>query len=151
MPLPSKPTLLKGNLSVDDRGVLSFINDFKFEGVKRAYTTQNHQVNFVRAWHAHQKEAKYVTAVTGSALVCIVKIDDWEHPFAPYKFSGERFVLSTAAPSILYIPPGYANGWKSLTGDCKLMWFSTATVEESREDDFRWAAEYWNPWHVKER
>jgi dTDP-4-dehydrorhamnose 3,5-epimerase len=39
----------------------------------------------------------------------------------------------------------------SLTGDAKLMFFSTSTVEESREDDVRFDARYWDAWSVEER
>jgi len=33
----------------------------------------------------------------------------------------------------------------------KLMFFSTATLEESQEDDIRFDAYYWNPWKIIER
>jgi dTDP-4-dehydrorhamnose 3,5-epimerase-like enzyme len=147
------PTLLQADLAVDDRGQLTFCNDLDFASlsIRRLYLTRNHRPNLVRAWHGHKKESKYVLAVSGAALVCTVPIDNWANPFVPFKFSGERFVLSAALPRVLAIPPGYANGWKSLTPDCQLLWFSTATVEESAADDYRWDARYWNPWEVKER
>jgi dTDP-4-dehydrorhamnose 3,5-epimerase len=141
---PTVPTLIPGALAVDDRGTLSFVNDFQFTGVRRAYLTQNHRAGMVRAWHGHRRERKWVVAVAGSALVCTV-------PLAGLNDDVERFVLSAARPAILAIPPGYANGWMSLTGDATLMWFSSATVEESREDDVRFEARRWNPWEVIER
>jgi dTDP-4-dehydrorhamnose 3,5-epimerase-like enzyme len=60
-------------------------------------------------------------------------------------------VLSASAPAVLYIPAGYANGNMSLTADAKAVFFSTATVEESREDDIRLDARLWDPWPVEER
>ena len=141
------PTLIKGGLAVDDRGVLSFVNDFSFTGVKRAYIVENHRPGFVRAWHGHQREAKYVLALTGSALVCAVPLGAKKGDLTDV-FRG---VLSAAQPAVLYIPPGYANGWKSLTAGAKLMFFSTAPMEESKEDDIRFQAQYWNPWKVEER
>jgi dTDP-4-dehydrorhamnose 3,5-epimerase len=154
MQADSKPVLIEGGLSVDDRGTLAFVNGFSPFGteVKRMYLTSNHRAGTVRAWHGHKLEGKYVTAVSGSALVCTVKVeDDWEQPFKPYHYAGGRFILSANKPAVLAIPPGYANGWMSLTDDAKLMWFSTATMEESAADDYRWPARYWNPWDVKER
>lgn len=143
------PRLIHGGLSVDDRGTLAFCNDFQFEGIKRFYFVSNHQAWTVRAWHGHKYEAKYVTAVSGSALVCAVQIDDWNSP--NQRSATDQFVLSTLKPAVLYIPPGYANGWMSLTADCKLLFLSTATLDESRVDDVRFPARYWDPWKVEER
>jgi len=143
------PTLVEGQIRLDDRGSVSFVNDFDFHGVKRSYLVSNHRAGFVRAWHAHRKEAKYVTVVQGAAVVAAVKIDNWEAPSATAKV--HRYVLSAANPGVLFIPAGYANGFMSLTEDAKLMFFSTSTLDESRGDDIRYDARYWNPWDVVER
>ncbi len=145
----TKTLLIKGGSATDDRGRVSFINDFNFEDVKRFYMVENHKQNFVRAWHAHKKESKYVQVVKGSALVCVVKIDNWDMPAANLEV--EKFVLSENSPSVLYIPKGYANGFMSLTEDAKLMFYSTSTLEESLGDDYRYNARYWNPWEIEER
>jgi dTDP-4-dehydrorhamnose 3,5-epimerase-like enzyme len=144
-----KPLIMPGGLSVDDRGEVAFVNDFGFRDVKRFYTVSNHRAGFVRAWHAHRKEGKYVTAVVGSAVVGAVHIDDWENPSRDLPV--ERFVLSAKKPSVLYVPPGYANGFMSLTDDLKLMFFSTSTLEQSAGDDFRYDSRLWNIWDVLER
>ena len=141
--------LIEGGLAVDDRGAVSFVNGFDFAGVKRFYVVRNHVTGFVRAWHAHRREAKYVFLARGSALVCAVRIDDWEKPSKDLPI--KRFVLSAEKPSVLYIPEGHANGFMSLTGDAALVFFSTSTVEESRNDDIRYDARHWNPWKVEER
>jgi dTDP-4-dehydrorhamnose 3,5-epimerase len=39
----------------------------------------------------------------------------------------------------------------SLTEDAKLIFFSTSTLEESKDDDFRYPARYWDIWTVAER
>jgi dTDP-4-dehydrorhamnose 3,5-epimerase len=145
----TRPVLLAGGLSVDDRGEVGFVNDFGFEGVKRFYTVSNHRQGFVRAWHGHQREAKYVLAVGGAALIGVVPVDNWDQPSrdAPV----ERFVLSTHKPAVLYIPAGHANGFMSLTADLKLVFFSTASLEESQADDFRYDARYWDIWGIVER
>jgi dTDP-4-dehydrorhamnose 3,5-epimerase-like enzyme len=145
----SKPVLLAGGLAADDRGEVTFVNDFRFEGVKRYYMVWNYRQGLIRAWHGHKREAKYVTAVSGAAVVGAVRIDDWERPSRD--MSAERFVLSAHQPAVLYIPAGFANGFMSLTPDLKLMFFSTATFAESREDDFRYDARYWDIWQVVER
>ena len=148
---PSQPELIPGQLSIDDRGQLAFFNQFDLanEPVRRIYLTANHRPGLVRAWHAHRREQKFVCAVSGSAVVAVVKVINWRRPRKDCPV--HRFTLSAATPAVLAIPAGYANGWMSLTEDCRLLWFSSATVEESRRDDIRYAARYWNPWEVIER
>ena len=63
-----EPKIISGGLAVDDRGVVSFINDFNFSNVKRFYQVENHRQGFIRAWHGHKKEGKYVYVCQGSAL-----------------------------------------------------------------------------------
>jgi dTDP-4-dehydrorhamnose 3,5-epimerase len=139
----------EGGLAVDDRGQLTFVNEFDFQGVKRFYMVSNHRAGFVRAWHAHKREAKYVTVVSGAAVVGAVEIDNWDSPspIAPV----QRFVLSAHKPRVIYIPAGYANGFMSLTADLQIMYFSTATLADSHGDDFRFPARYWDIWDVEER
>lgn len=155
------PTLIEGGLAVDDRGAVSFVNGFDFAGasmmppVRRFYLVSNHQIGMIRAWHGHKKEAKYVTAVSGTALVCAVGMDNWI-PQTRFTMRGDaseihKVILSASKPAVLFIPPGYANGWMSLTPDARLMFFSTSTLEESKIDDYRFPARYWNPWKVEER
>ena len=158
------PILIEGSIAIDDRGPVSFVNSFDFAGapmmppVRRFYLVSNHQPGQVRAWHAHKKEAKYVTAISGTALVCAARVEeqDWnrtdDHQDPKLRVNQpQRFVLSASKPAVLFIPPGYANGWMSLTADAKLMFFSTATLDESSADDYRFPARYWNPWKVEER
>jgi dTDP-4-dehydrorhamnose 3,5-epimerase len=146
---PESPRLIDGGLAVDDRGFVAFVNGFDFAGVKRFYTVGNHRAGFVRAWHAHRREAKYVTLVRGAAIIGAVTIDDWTTP--DRNATVHRYVMSAHRPSVLYVPAGHANGFMSLTEDATLMFFSTSTLEESRGDDVRYDARYWDPWTVEER
>jgi dTDP-4-dehydrorhamnose 3,5-epimerase len=78
--MSKKPEITKGNIAIDDRGELQFVNDFSFENIKRFYIIKNHKQNFIRAWHGHKYESKYCMAVTGTWLVAAVQIDDWVAP-----------------------------------------------------------------------
>jgi dTDP-4-dehydrorhamnose 3,5-epimerase-like enzyme len=145
----SELKLYAGDLAVDDRGEVGFVNDFDFAGVKRFYTVKNHRAGFVRAWHAHRREGKYVTVVEGAAVIGAVQIDDWQSPSPQAPVS--RNVLSAVKPRVVYIPPGYANGFMSLTENARIMFFSTSTLAESQGDDVRFPARYWDIWTVEER
>lgn len=144
-----EPVVMAGGLAVDDRGEVGFVNGFDFAGVKRFYTVRNHRQGFVRAWHAHRREAKYVTAVSGAALVGAVRIDDWDAPSTSLPVV--RHVLAAAQPRVLFIPAGYANGFMSLTDDTRLIFFSTSTLDESKGDDIRYDARRWDIWTIEER
>lgn len=144
-----EPELIRGGLAVDDRGEVGFVNDFDFADVKRFYVVSNHSAGFVRAWHAHRHEAKYVLAVAGAAVVACVEIDDWDSPSPDAHV--HRFVLSARTPAVLYVPAGFANGFKTLTADARLMFFSTRTLDDSLGDDVRYPARLWDPWPVEER
>lgn len=129
--------VLNGGIVVDDRGSVRFVNDFNFDGVKRFYQVENHRQGFIRAWHGHKKEGKYVYVTSGSALVGVVNMETEEV---------SKFVLSDKSPKILWIPPGYYNGFKSLEENTKILFFSTSTLEDSLGDDIREEHNRWNIW-----
>jgi len=145
----NKPFIINGDLSADDRGELMFVNQFNMELVKRFYVVSNHKQGFIRAWHAHKLESKYVFIVNGTALISTVQIDDWNNPSSDLAI--DKFVLTAKKPSILYIPNGYANGFKTLSSDTKIIFFSTSTLGDSIDDDYRFDAYKWNPWEIVER
>jgi len=138
----SKVEKINGGLFADDRGYLRFVNDFDFAQVKRFYQVENHSKNFVRAWHGHKKEGKYVYVPKGSALVGAVNLDS-EEIF--------KTTLTSQSPCMLYIPPGYANGFKTLEENTILMFFSTSTLDESKGDDIRFDYDKWNIWEENYR
>lgn len=129
--------IINGGLSVDDRGSVTFVNDFDFSDVKRFYVVENHRSGFIRAWHGHEREGKYVFVVSGTALIGAVKMDE---------DSAKKFVLSDRNPKILYIPPGYANGFKTLEENTKIIFYSTSTLQDSLGDDIRFPYDKWNIW-----
>jgi dTDP-4-dehydrorhamnose 3,5-epimerase len=144
-----EPALIEGALSVDDRGALAFVNDFDLGPARRFYVVTNHHRGFVRAWHAHREERKFMTVVEGSILLCCVRVDDWSEPSPDLPVS--RYVLSALRPSVLVVPGGFAHGFMTLTDRAAVLVFSSSTLEESLGDDVRFPARHWDPWHVEER
>lgn len=138
----SKIQKIQGGLFADDRGFLRFINDFDFKDVKRFYQVENHSKNFIRAWHAHKHEEKFVYVAKGSALIGAVNLESEE----VYKTT-----MTSQSPSILYIPANYANGFKTLEENTIIMFFSTSTLEESKGDDLRFDYDKWNIWEENYR
>ena len=87
---------ISGDNAVDDRGELIFCNNWLMSAVKRFYQVKNHQSGFVRAWHGHRIESKFVYAIQGSILFGAVKVDDWKQPSANL----EVVMLACAASEI---------------------------------------------------
>ena len=148
---PEVPTILKGGLAVDDRGQVSFVNGFSLANIQRFYMVENFSTKVVRAFHGHLKEGKFVLVVSGAAIVAAVQFDDPAKPNRDAK--PHRFVLSDRQPQILHVPAGYANGFRPLEYKTKILFFSTATLEDSAKDDYRFPYDHWGTdvWDVEFR
>tara|TARA_B100000214_G_scaffold40656_1_gene25525 strand:+ start:114 stop:554 length:441 start_codon:yes stop_codon:yes gene_type:complete len=140
--------ILDGAVATDDRGCVRFVNDFDFSRVKRFYQVENHKRGFIRAWHGHKKEAKYVYVPKGTAVIGVVKL-----PLSSTSESHnpEKFILSANKPQILYIPKGFANGAMTLEENTIIQYFSTSSLEESIGDDIRFAHNKWDIWKSEYR
>jgi dTDP-4-dehydrorhamnose 3,5-epimerase len=147
--MEKSPKLIHGDISIDDRGELTYCNEFKFDTIKRFYTVKNHKQNFIRAWHGHKNEGKYCMPIEGIWLIGAVQIDNWDNPSKDLNVT--KYILSASRPEILYIPPGYANGLMNLTSNAKIIFYSTSTIEEAKNDDFRFSYNQWNIWQENYR
>lgn len=130
-------TTINGGIAVDDRGSLRFVNDFDFKGVKRFYHVENHRQGFIRAWHGHKVEGKYVYVASGTAIIGVVNMETEEVT---------KYVLSAKSPKVLFIPPNHYNGFKNCEDNTSVLFFSTTTLEESKGDDIRMPYDKWNIW-----
>jgi dTDP-4-dehydrorhamnose 3,5-epimerase len=141
-----KPNLIDGGYYVDERGSISFVNNFDFSDVKRFYVITNSSKNIVRAWQGHKIEQKHFYVICGSFLICAVKVDDWYNPSQDLPV--EKFTLSENKSQILMIPSGYANGIKALKPNSKLLVFSSQTLKNAKSDDYRFEASLWYSWNI---
>jgi dTDP-4-dehydrorhamnose 3,5-epimerase-like enzyme len=130
--MPEKsPEFVDGGVSFDDRGMLSFQNwlPFRFMKVRRFYMAENFSTKTIRAFHGHKVEEKFVFVVSGSIIMNVFPMDTMDHP--------ERFILSSKKPGLLIIPAGYANGFRALEPNTRVIFFSTTTLDEAKLDDYR--------------
>ncbi len=132
--------LVTGDMAIDGRGKVKFVNDFDFKKVKRFYQVENHRPGFIRAWHGHKTEDKYIYVASGSALVGAVNLETDEV---------DKFVLSGEKPMILWVPPNHANGFMNLENNTIIIFFSSHTLEESAADDIRFPYNKWNIWDIE--
>jgi dTDP-4-dehydrorhamnose 3,5-epimerase len=144
--MSDKPTIIKGGIFCDERGSMRFVNDFRFEDVKRFYFIKHPDTSVIRAWQGHQFEKKYFYPISGSFVIAWVKIDDFENPSKD--LIPEYHVLSAKNSEILSVPKGYANGLKALALDSEIMIFSDLSIEDSAKENIRYPADWWLDWEM---
>jgi len=146
---------IEGGLFTDDRGTIRFINEFP-KDIKRMYQVFNYTKGCIRAWHGHEKESKYVYVPKGAILLKLISFENFRHSLDTIVIREkyiESFILSSDKPSLLYILAGHYNGFKTLTSDTIVQFFSTSSLEESEEDDHRLNWDYFGKeiWEEKYR
>jgi dTDP-4-dehydrorhamnose 3,5-epimerase len=151
MPHPSAPPqrstlnsqlgLIPGGQHADERGTVSFVNEFDFKGVDRFYWVTAGEVNVLRGWVGHRREQKWFTVAQGEVLVAVVRPDDWERPSQDLPVA--RYLLSAAHPQVLHKPPGHATASVNLNKEAVLLVFSSGKIEAAKSDDFRFPVDYW--------
>lgn len=145
----TEPYLIKGGVVVDDRGRVTFCNGFDMTPVKRFYYLENHSKGFVRAWHGHRREAKWITVLSGSAIIATAKM--YGDELTVDRNEVRRYIMHNDG-SVLYVPGGYANGHKSLVTGTVVMHFSNMTMDETQDDDVRFSwLEHGDVWRVRQR
>lgn len=137
--------IIHGNIFSDDRGSLSFVNNFSLQPIVRFYEIEPKDTSVIRAWQGHKKESKWFYCTHGSFNIKLVKLDSFENPSENLDvFSYE---LNSDTPNILFIPGGYANGIKANSEGSKLLIFSNFDLETSKQDDYRYQSDKWiNKW-----
>ena len=143
--MTNQPKLLKGDTFSDDRGTLSFVNDFDLLPVKRMYSIIHTDKNVVRAWQGHQHESKWFKCIKGSFVVAWKKIDNFSKP-SPLP-QAKHVIIKSTEPAILFIPPGYANGLKAMEDNSEIMVFSDYYLGESLDDKIRFDKDLWFDWN----
>lgn len=140
------PTIIKGNSHSDTRGILKFANEFRMHEVKRFYMVHHPETSIVRAWQAHKIEQKWFYVLEGKFKIALVQPDNWENPSADLPVL--EYDLDAAENKILHIPSGYANGFKAITPDAKMIIYTDSFIEDAPKDDLRFPAAYWYDWQV---
>ena len=132
---------IQGNLFQDHRGTVRFVNDFRFDGVKRFYTITHPDTETIRAWQGHKLETKYFFVANGAFRISWVKIDNWNQPSRDLEIQWKE--LKDSESEILVIEPGRATAIQAIIPGSTLVLFSDKTLEQSKADDFRFETNYW--------
>lgn len=139
-----KPFIISGDTFTDHRGELEFYNDFDMSTIKRMYFTEHFDTNVIRAWQGHRIESRWFKCVKGRFIVKLVQIGDWESPSDNLKVY--EYQLSSDKQEILYVPNGFANGFKATGSNSKLMIMSNYKLNEIEDDQVRFDQNKWTKW-----
>src|SRR5665213_2133239 len=137
--------IIQGENFEDSRGKLIFFNDFEMKEVKRFYLIEHPETSTVRAWQGHQKEQKWFYVIEGTFKIVLVQPDNWENPSK--HLNTEEFILTSLGSQILHVPGNFVNGFQALEPKSKIIVFSSFTVEESINDDYRFDKNLWYDWN----
>lgn len=136
-----KTKILSGGNFSDERGTLTFNNDFDMSEVKRLYTLQNTRVDFVRGWQGHTIEQRWFSCTLGSFKIQCIHLDSSEDPNKNLLI--EEFILSSESLDILHIPAGYVTAIQALNKGAKLLSMSDYKLGEV-DDIVRYPLDYFN-------
>ena len=131
---------IQGGIAEDHRGHIRFVNDFEMTQVKRFYIIKNKDTDLVRGWRAHRIEQRWFYVLSGSFLVDLIKIDDWEN--ASPELPVERRILQVADKQVLHVPEGYGTAFQALESESELLVFADYGIEHAKNDDHTWSKDY---------
>lgn len=132
-----KTTLFKGDIFSDTRGKLLFFNTFTMQEIVRFYQIEPNNSNTIRGWQGHKEEKKWFYCIDGGFEINLIKVDDFETPNINLEI--EKYFLDANEPIVLAVPEGYATAFKGVKNNSKLIVYSNFTLEQSKNDDFRFS------------
>ena len=136
--------VIEGEIFRDHRGVISSLNSFHFDGVRRCYFIHHPNKAVIRGWHAHQNERKWFYCVKGRFSVALVRVDDWENPSED--LSPKIYHLNANASRLVCVPKGFANCLKAHDDDSVMLVLSDKTLDEAADDSWRYDSGLWINW-----
>lgn len=131
--------IIKGNKHIDVRGILCYNNNFDASLIKRIYTIENANIDFIRGWQGHKIEQRWFAAVTGSFEISVVQIDDWDNPSKNLPIT--KHILNTDSLDYLNVPQGHITAIQALEYNSKLLIMTDYLLGEL-QDDYRYPVAY---------
>ncbi|WP_258319652.1 WxcM-like domain-containing protein [Chryseobacterium chendengshani] len=133
--------LLKGEKNQDERGIITYNNDFDASQIKRIYTIENHSTEFIRGWQGHKVEQRWFACIRGSFKVSVIVIDHFENPSK--ELTIQTYVLKDDVLTYLHIPSGCITAIQSKQKGSKLLVLADYKLGEI-SDEYRYSLDYFN-------
>lgn len=136
--------ITEGGFFSDNRGTIAFVNDFDLFPIKRFYLITHPNTAIIRAWQGHKIERKWFYCTKGSFEIKVIKIDNWTHPSKNLIIKSH--IINVDKSQVLAVQKGCCTAIRALENDASLLVFSDKTLDEAKNDDFRFDKNYWFNW-----
>lgn len=131
--------LLTGKAHQDERGIITFNNDFDASQIKRIYTIENHSTEFIRGWQGHKIEQRWFSCMKGSFEISVIEVDDFENPSKDGIIT--KYLLTEEVLTYLYVAAGCITAIQAKENNSKLLVLSDYSLGEI-EDEYRFPIDY---------
>lgn len=111
--------------------------------IKRMYTTTHKDTHSIRAWMAHQIESRWFVCTTGTFIVKLVKVVDFARKTPAEEVVS--FTLNADDPTVLFVPPGYASGFKAEVENSQVLLLADYAFNEIN-DSYKFTQEEFLHW-----
>lgn len=128
-----------GNRHQDNRGSITYNNEFDASIIKRIYTIENHSVDFVRGWQGHKIEQRWFAAMKGTFEISVIQVDDFVNPSKDLTI--DKYELTDKELTYLHIPKGCITAIQSKEEGSKLLVLSDYALGEV-QDEYRFPLEF---------
>ncbi|MHA7608230.1 WxcM-like domain-containing protein [Elizabethkingia meningoseptica] len=129
----------KGNRYIDDRGIITYNNEFDASQIKRIYTIENNSIDFIRGWQGHAIEQRWFACMNGRFSIAVIKVDDFDNPSK--ELEPTFFELNAESLDYLHIERGCITAIKALEPRSKLLVMADYALGEIK-DEYRFPLEY---------
>ena len=126
------PKIIPGGSHSDSRGTLTFNNDFDASMIKRMYSIENSDMNFIRGWQGHKIEQRWFSAIIGSFKIMVLSLDYFEK--GQQELKPLNFELKVGSMDVLHIPPGYLSSIQCSEVNSKLLVLADHHVGEINDE-----------------
>lgn len=131
---------IKGGIAKDLRGQIRFVNDFDMSLVKRFYIITNKDLELIRGWRAHRIEQRWFYVLSGSFMIKIIKVDNWEN--CSRDLPVEHIVMKSDEHQVLHLTKGYATAFQAIEPNSEILVFSDYGIENAINDDYTYPLDY---------
>lgn len=135
-------TIIEGGVATDYRGQIRFVNEFDMSLVKRFYIITNSDTELIRGWRAHRIEQRWFYVLSGTFVIDLVKIDNWDNPSSNLPVRKET--LKASDLNILHVPAGYGTAFRALEKDSQLLVFADYPITHASFDDYTWSKNHFH-------
>lgn len=139
--LTPNPQFLDGKNYQDERGIITYNNDFEASQIKRIYTIENHSTDFIRGWQGHKIEQRWFACMKGSFEISVIEVDDFENPSKDLTI--QKYLLKDDVLTYLHVPAGCITAIRAISEGSKLLVLVDYQLHEI-SDEYKFELNYFN-------